>query len=122
MKRKREGSTFEQDFVVFDFRDGNLLDSEVSGLGGVLQALAEMPDGDNIHWNNTALSSLAGTWFSNELWVWPWGNTERGEWSRKGVQSKWSLQNVRFYVFNHLNRVGPVRTAWVESRVSVVVT
>ena len=29
----KEKSTFEQDFVVLDLRDGNLLDGKVSGLG-----------------------------------------------------------------------------------------
>jgi hypothetical protein len=50
------------------------------GWGGVGQALAEVPDGDNVRWNNTALSSSAGTCFPTGLWLWQRGagGAERG--------------------------------------------
>ena len=67
--------------------------------GGVDQELAEVPDRDNIRWNNTTLSSSVGTCFSDEVWEWPWGKIERSERSGRGIQSKWSIQIVRILCF-----------------------
>ena len=84
------------------------------------QTIAGKPGEGCIRWNNTTLSSLAGTCFLGALGV-TLDKIERIEWNGKGVQRGWSTRNVRFYVANHRRKwcTRPVRHL-PKSRVSVV--
>ena len=77
------------------------------------------PDGEDIRWNNTTLSSLAGTCFLRALGM-TLDKTERAEWSEKRVRKGWRVQKVRFYVANGPKGVNRSVRHLPKSRVSVV--